>query len=248
MIENIDANVGRLMAKLDEWKLKENTLVIFLSDNGTTGAGAGRGVLGKAKDGTELRPYNAGMRGMKGSSHEGGTRVPAFFCWKGKLEAGRDIDRIAAHIDIFPTLIELAGAKVPAELHVDGRSLLPLLQNSQASWPDRYLFFHVGRWRKGSNPDAAKFKKCAVRNQRFRLIDNAELYDIQADKGQTTNVIDKHPEVVKKMRAAYNRWWREIRPLLVNEDVPLAKQRPFHVSYKKQLKSKGILQWQPPKL
>lgn len=247
MIENIDANVGRLLGKLQEWGLQENTLVIFLSDNGTAG-GRGEQVIGKAKDGTPLRFYNAGMKGLKGSPEEGGTRVPALFRWPGKLAEGRDIDRLAAHIDILPTLVQLAGKEVPADLQIDGRSLLPLLQGDRTEWPDRNLFFHVGRWPKGADPNDFKYVKCAVRNQRYRLVNHKDLFDMQADPGQTKNVADQHPEVVKKMQAEYDAWWNDILPLLVNEDVPLAKERPYHVWYRQQLEQDGIPAWKPPQL
>jgi len=244
MIENIDANIGRLMAKLDEWNLAENTLVIFLSDNGTTGGGPEK-VAGRADDGTELKFHNAGMKGLKGSIDEGGTHVPAFFCWPSRLKAGREIDRLAAHIDLLPTLVALAGGEGPSELAIDGRNLLPLLADPHVDWPDRNLFFHVGRWEKGANPDEAKYKNCAVRNQRFRLTNNRELFDIEADPGQKQNVIHQHPEAVAAMRKAYDAWWQEVRPMLVNEDVPLSKTRPYHVAFELQQAQEGIPRWQP---
>ena len=115
MIENIDENVGRLLKKLDEWQLYEDTLIIFMSDNGMTGGGSGRlgQPLGKLADGTKLFPYNADMKGLKGSADEGGVRVPFFVRWDGRVQPGRDVNRIAAHIDILPTLATLAKAKQP---------------------------------------------------------------------------------------------------------------------------------------
>ncbi len=247
MIENIDENVGRLMGKLDQWKLFDNTLVIFMSDNGMTGAGSGRKgkLLGKSPDGTELFPYNAGMKGQKGSADEGGCRVPFFVRWDGQITPGRDIDRIAAHIDILPTLVALAGGKVP-QGQVEGRSLLPLIENPKADWPDRFLFTHKGRWKTGEDPDKWQWKNFAVRNQRFRLVGENALYDMRTDPGQATNVIDQHPEVVKAMRAAYAKWWKQTRPLMVNEDAPMSPTRPFHELYKKQLETSGIPNWKAP--
>jgi len=247
MIENIDENVGRLMQKLDDWDLLDDTLIIFMSDNGMTGDGSGRGVLGKAPDGTPLKVYNAGMKGMKGSADEGGVRVPFFVRWDGRIKPGRDIDRIAAHIDILPTLAALAGAKSPAG-QVEGRDLLPLIADAKPEWADRYLFTHKGRWKTGSDPDKSQWQGFAVRNQRFRLVSNSALYDMEKDPGQTTNVIGRHPEVVEKMRAAYDAWWKETRPLMVNENVPMSRTRPFHVLYKKQLETTGIPPWKPSSL
>ena len=247
MIENIDENIGRLMGKLETWDLLSNTLVIFMSDNGMTGNGAGRGVLGQTPNGNRLEVYNAGMKGMKGSADEGGVRVPFFIRWDGRIQPGRDIAPIAAHIDILPTLAALAGAKSPGG-QVEGRNLLPLIESSAAAWPDRYLFTHKGRWQPGSNPDDHQWRGFAVRNQRFRLVDNNSLYDMQKDPGQTTNVIDEYPEVVERMRAAYNAWWKETRPLMVNEGVPMSPTRPFHELYRKQMETTGIPEWKPPAL
>ncbi|MEX2188528.1 MAG: arylsulfatase [Pirellulales bacterium] len=248
MVENIDTNVGRLMDKLEQWKLLDNTLVIFMSDNGMSG-GTGRGVMGRAADGTELEFYNAGMKGLKGSSDEGGVRVPFFVRWDGKIEPGRDVDRIAAHIDLFPTLAALAGAKLP-EKQVEGRSLLPLIESDAAAadWPDRYLYTHQGRWPTGDEPNKWQWKKFAVRNQRFRLVNNGELFDMQDDPGQTKNVIAEHPDVVRDMRVAYDAWWKETRPLMVNETAPMSKTRPFWELYEAQEKDGGIPPWQPPAL
>ena len=110
MIENIDENVGRLTAKMTDWGLDENTVLVFMSDNGMTGGGSGRAgvVLGNWEDGTPLYQYNGGMKGQKGSADEGGVRVPFFVRWSGHITPGRDVDTIAAHIDILPTLAALA--------------------------------------------------------------------------------------------------------------------------------------------
>lgn len=239
MIENIDDNMGVLLAKLDEWGLADNTLLIFMSDNGSA-----RG------------DFAAGMRGRKGSHHEGGSRVPSFWRWPGQLEAGQDIDTLLRHIDYFPTLAQIAGAETPDT--VDGRSMLPLLTDPDAAWEDRYTFFHVGRWAKegapgnwgngNSDPEAARYQRFAVRSERWRYEAGNNLYDILADPGQTTNVIDQHPEVAAQMRAAYDAWWESVRPHMVNEDVPLAPERPYHVWFNEQQQAGGIPDWQPPAL
>jgi len=249
MIENIDENVGRLLDKLAEWKLYENTLIIFMSDNGMTGGGSGRPgrALGKSTNGTDLFPYNADMKGLKGSADEGGVRVPLFVRWDGRIDPKRDVDRLSAHIDIFPTIAGLANAKLPAN-QVEGRSLLPLIDSVKAEWSDRFLFTHKGRWKTGADPDQYQWKNFAVRNQRFRMVGEAALFDMEQDPGQTTNVIDKHPEVVEQMRAAYEKWWKGTRPLMVNEAAPMSKTRPFHELHRKQLAAGGIPDWEPPAL
>ena len=248
MIENIDENMGRLAEKLEEWDLYKNTIVIFMSDNGMTGNGSGRGPLGKMADGTEMVAYNAGMKGQKGSADEGGVRVPFLVRWDGQFRAGRDVDLVSAHIDLLPTLADIAGAQIPAG-QVEGRSLLPLLdEKTAADWGNRYLFTHKGRWPTGADPNRFKLKGFAVRNDRFRFVDNVALYDMIADPGQTTNVIDQYPEVVAAMRKAYDRWWAKTVPMMVNESAPMSKTRPFHVLYNEQKANGGIPAWQPPKL
>jgi arylsulfatase len=263
MIENIDENMGLLMAKMDEWDLNENTILIFMSDNGMTGGGSGN-------VGQDLAPgypfYNANQKGLKGSTDEGGARVPFFIRWNGKIAAGQDIDRIADHIDVLPTLAALAGASVPKN-QVEGRSLLPLLEGKSAGWTDRFIFNHVCRWPTGAEPNDYKDINFSARNQRFRYVgprradsrrragntqegaaDGAELYDMENDPGQTKNVIAEYPEVAAKMRAAYEQYWQEARPLMVNETAAMSPTRPYHVWFEQQKSTSGIPDWQAPSL
>jgi arylsulfatase len=214
MITNIDDNIGRLLAKLDDLGKAKDTLVIFQTDNG----------------GTHTRLFSAGMRAGKNTPYQGGTRVPCFWRWPGTLPGGVDVKRLTAHIDYFSTFAALAGAEVPAAVHPDGRSLLPLLENPAADWDDRYIFVHQGRWPHGGADDA-KFANCAVRNARFRFVNNAELYDLQIDPRETTNVINAHPEVVAAMRSAYDTWWQEARAGMVNEDAVGPNVNPFKALY-----------------
>jgi len=243
MIVNIDENMGRLMAKLDEWGMAENTLLIFMTDNGSAKGS---------------RIYNAGMKGGKGSVNQGGARVPLFLRLPGRIKPGVDVDRLARHVDLFPTLAALAGAPLPKGYELDGRNLLPLIENPKAPWSDRYTFFHQGRWPKAgapgrwgkgdTNPDHYKLRNFAVRNERWRLVGTKSLYDIDADPGEKTNVIDQHPEVARRMLAAYEAWWDKVRPHMVNEDAPLDTGKPFIELYEKQKAAGGIPDWQPPKL
>ena len=140
-----------------------------------------------------------------------------------------------AHIDIFPTLAELTAATWSDEMkqQVEGHSLLPLLKNPKAEWPDRILVHHVGRWAKGG-AEKSKFSECAIQNSRFTLVNNRELYDLKADPGEKTNVIADHPDVVAKLRTAYEKWWSDVQPLLVNENVVAPKMNPFKELYWKQ--------------
>ena len=242
MIENIDENMGRLQDKLEEWKLSENTILIFMSDNGMTGGGGGR----PGKDLAKGYPFfNAGQKGLKGSVDEGGVRVPFFVRWDGRY-APRDISRVSAHIDILPTLAAVAGAKLPPN-QVEGRSLLPLLLGQKIRIPDRYLFSQKARWPTGSEPNKHQWNNFAVRNDRYRLV-GQQLFDLLADPGQKTDVAARHPGVVKEMRDAYDKFWKDARPLMVNEQAPMSKTRPFHVWFKEQMEQGGIPPWSPPGL
>jgi arylsulfatase A-like enzyme len=238
MITNIDENMGLLMKKLDEWDLANNTLLIFMTDNGSS-AGT----------------FNYGMKGKKGSVNEGGTKVPLFFRLPGKIKAGADVNRLARHYDMFPTLAEIAGARIPQGLDLDGLSLKPLIDNPKAKWKDRYTFFHTGRWNKknapgrwgqgNTDPDKVKYRSFAVRSEKWRLVGTNELYDIKTDPGQQKNVAKDNPEIVTKMLKAYESWWDEVRPMMVNEDASLDTGKPFREQFDKQKKDKGIPSWKP---
>jgi arylsulfatase A-like enzyme len=217
MIENLDDNFAALLKKLKDWGIEENTLVIFLTDNG--------GTFG-------VNVYNAGMRGSKVTPYEGGTRVPSFWRWPAAFKGGVDCNALTAHIDIFPTLAEIAAPKLGQDLksQVEGRSLLPLLKDPKAKWQDRHLVTHVGRWPRGQAADW-KFKNCCIRDRRFALVNNSELYDLKTDPGETKNVVQDHAEVVANLRAAYDKWWNEVMPRLENEDAIGPKINPFKALY-----------------
>jgi arylsulfatase len=248
MIENIDKNMGRLMEKLDQWDLNKNTILIFMSDNGSVGGMVREGSkLGTSKDGKPMEGFNAGMKGAKASADEGGVRVPFFVRWPGKFSSGKAVERISAHIDLLPTLAHIAGIDRLPKGQVEGRSLVPLLKNPNAKWKDRYLFTQGARWKTGAEPTDHMWKRFAVRNERFRLVENS-LYDMKADPGQTTDVASKFPEIVKSMKEEYEKFWKDTRPLMVNENAPMSPTRPYHVLYEKQLNSEGIPTWREPNL
>ncbi|WP_442506801.1 arylsulfatase [Novipirellula sp. SH528] len=237
MIENIDDNFGLLMRTLNEWNTLENTLVIFMTDNGATH-------LSGTLNGNRVKHFNFNMRGGKNSPNEGGTHVPAFWYWKDVLSGGVDVDALTAHVDLYKTFCDLAGVKLPVKMQeLDGRSLVPLLENPKAEWADRKLFVHCGRW--NGDPESAKFEKCAVRTQQWRFVNNQELYDISADPGETTDVASSHPEVIGQLRKSYDSWWQSVLPLMVNEGLPKLKEHPLHVRYEKQVQEKGIPEWGP---
>jgi len=200
MITNIDENVGRLRGFLEQSGLTDNTILIFMTDNGTS-----RGVRRrKGKGGPTAAGFNAGMRGNKGSPYDGGHRVPLFIRWPaGGLVGGRDVDRLAAHLDVLPTLIELCGLRPPKGATFDGKSLKAMLFGKQANWPDRTI---------------VESFKGAVMTQRWRLVGD-ELYDIVADPAQRNDVASKHPQVAAGLRQARRdaeRTWdtRKQRPII----------------------------------
>jgi arylsulfatase A-like enzyme len=229
MIANIDDNVGRLLDRLKEWGLEQDTLVIFMNDNGGTAG---------------VPVYNAGMRGSKVTPWLGGTRAASLWRWPGSLKPA-DVGRLTAHIDFFPTLVELTGATLTDEVRkqVEGRSLVPLLANPQAAWADRLLFTHVGRWSKGAKPADHQFAHCSVRNTRWHLVCDTkgtkqwQLFDVQADYGEKQNVAEQYPDIVKEMDAAYEAWWQAVQPNLENENAVGPKVNPYKELFEKQFGS-----------
>ena len=245
MIENIDDNIGLTMAKLKEWKQLENTLVIFMTDNGMAGS---KGV----QNGKKFDSFNCGMKGAKATVHEGGTRVPSFWHWKGKLKEGVDIDALTAHIDFYRTICQLAGANIPkSKLPPKGRSLVPLLQNPKAKWKDRTLFFHRGRWNDETWDFAAmekhRYLNGAARSPKWRWIDNKYLYDIQNDPGQTNNLVASKPEVMEKLKKQYDAWWDTLGPYQVNEGKESIEKGnfPLQKRYQAQIQKGKLPIWAP---
>ena len=189
-IANIDENMGKLVAMLGESKLAENTILIFMTDNGT--------VRGD-------KVFNAGMRGKKTQLWEGGHRVPCYVRWPaGKLGSPRDVDELTECQDILPTLIDLCGLKAPAGLELDGQSLAGLLRGTQEHLPDRMLVVQYG-------PDP-RMGAAAVLWGKWRLVNDKQLYDVRNDPHQDRDVAVESPDVVRKMRAHYAAWWRRVRP------------------------------------
>ncbi|NKB65436.1 MAG: sulfatase-like hydrolase/transferase [Candidatus Latescibacteria bacterium] len=159
MIANIDENVGRLRAGLEARDLDRDTILIFMGDNGTA---AGTGL---AKDGFPTDGFNAGMRGKKTWVYDGGHRNACFFHWpQGDIVGGRDVDRLTAHIDILPTLVDLCGLE-PGAAAVDGASLAPLLRRAAIEWPDRAVIVHQQQVDK-----PVKYKDFTVMTDRWRLV------------------------------------------------------------------------------
>lgn len=180
LCENIDWNVGRIMTKLNELQLDENTIVIYLSDNGPNGW-----------------RWNGGMKGKKGSTDEGGVRSPMFMKWKGTLESGKKIREIASIMDLLPTLTDLAGINFIPSKPLDGQSLKPLLLGEPTDWKGRMLINH---WN----------KKTSVRSQQYRLDDTGQLFDMISDPGQITNISGQYPDIAAQLMNAKTQWEKEV--------------------------------------
>ena len=201
MIENIDANVGKLEKFLDESGLRENTIVIFLTDNGST-------------FGADYFP--CGMRGRKTQLWEGGHRVPCFIRWpQGTVGGGRDIGGLTQVQDLCPTLLSLCG--VQTETEFDGHDIADVLRGNSTISDERMLIINYSRmpgkhsYPVPDSPSLMTREGAGVLWKRWRLIEDDKLYNLERDPMQNTNVIDRHPEVASKMRSALNVWWSEVK-------------------------------------
>lgn len=189
MLANVDENIGRLEAFLHQSGLSENTVLIFLNDNGAT-FGA--------------KVFNAGMRGRKTEYYEGGHRGPCFIRWpQGKLPVGADVSELTEVQDILPTLVELCGLKETKDAQFDGISLARALRGEKNPIPDRTLVVQYARSPKGD---------AAVMWRRWRLVHDCQLYDLATDPGQQNNIIKDHPDIAERMRGQYDTWWTRVKP------------------------------------
>ena len=185
MITQMDQAVGRLLGAVDDAGLRDDTLVVFLGDNG--------GVS---------RHTRLWLRGGKGSAFEGGIRIPAFFRWPGKIPAGKSVDAMASHLDLLPTLCELLGIDSPADQPLDGKSILPLLEAGGGESPHELLFHHWDRHRPRVD------QGWSVTGKRWKRTYEG-LYDLDADPGETTDVSKEHPDIAKQLLAAYRAYLAE---------------------------------------
>lgn len=196
MCENIDWNVGRLLDRLDQLKLADNTIVLYASDNGPNSW-----------------RFNGGMKGRKGSTDEGGVRSPFMIRWPGHIRGGAVVPNIAGAIDLLPTLADLAGIPLVGSKPLDGRSLKPLLLGTAADWPDRMIFSH---W------DG----RVSVRTQRYRLDNEGRLFDMAADPVQDHDVATQQPDVARRLSQAVADWRKEVLPGIKNLDRPFTVGYP----------------------
>jgi arylsulfatase/arylsulfatase A len=201
MITNIDQNVGRLFKKLDELKLTENTIVIYLNDNGPN-----------------TMRYVGDMRGMKSDVDDGGIRSPLIFHWPAKVNAGSTSDVLCAHIDLLPTILDACGAGVPEDHKLDGRSFLPLLDGRSTDWPTRQVVLQTHR---GDEPQ--RYHHFAMHEDPWKLVHPSgfgkehfegepklELYRLDSDPRQKNNLAAEYPEVVERLKKAYDTWFTDV--------------------------------------
>lgn len=196
MISNLDENMGRLNAFLEKNQLKENTILIFMTDNGAT---------------TGYKIYNAGMRDKKSSYYEGGHRIASFIRWPaGGLGVPRDVDAVSQIQDILPTLMDFCELEYAAKTidNFDGISLAGLLSGTKTQLPDRKL---VVQWSSKDYPD---YGRAAVLWGKWRLVHDKELFNIVDDPAQKNNVAKEHPEIVKTLQAHYAQWWETVKPVV----------------------------------
>ncbi len=180
MIENQDDNVGRVLRKLAEFGLSENTIIVYFSDNGPN-----------------TWRWNGGMKGRKGTVDEGGVRSPLLIRWPGKIKPGTVVRDIAGAIDLMPTLTALAGVPRVGRKPLDGADLSPLLLGQPVSWPERMLFSHQNG-------------NVSVRTPQYRLDSRGALFDMRADPGQTTDVAAAQPAVAARLSQAVTDWRQDV--------------------------------------
>ena len=202
MVRNIDTNMGALMKFLSNEGLRDDTIVVFQTDNGST-----HGPL----------YYNAGMRGMKTELWEGGHRVPCLISWpNGGLAKPQAIDGLTQVQDMLPTLLDLCN--ILTDCKFDGMSLAPVLRGRTTVPEDRMLVINYSRMPGFVNYPTPFAQTLMYRNQgevlwkRWRLLEDRELYNLETDPLQTTNVIDKNPKVLAKLRNRLDEWWADVGP------------------------------------
>jgi arylsulfatase len=196
MVNCIDDNLGKLFKKLDDLKITDNTIVIFMTDNGPQ----------------QFR-YVGGMRGKKGSVYRGGVRIPFFFRYPDKFTGNKDVETTAAHIDILPTLAELCHAQLPSDRKIDGKSLVPLINGKEVDWVNRSLFFYWNR----RYPEL--YNNIALQKGDYKLVGHTdynagirdfELYDIQNDPYEQHNLVNENISLAEYLKTELDHFYTEL--------------------------------------
>jgi arylsulfatase A len=219
MIENIDDNVGRILAKIKKLGIEDNTIIIFLSDNGPRDR--------RSKNDVYPGRWVNNLRGTKTSVYDCGIRVPFMVKWPNRLRKGNKVKTMGTVIDILPTILDVCDIPLGRNINIDGKSLLPLWKGNQTYLDDRPFFvqMHYG-------PTVFKYMHFAVRTQKYKLVsphddphhilyqptdselkvvlDNLELYDIEKDTSERINLAKKHPEIVENLLSQYEDWFDDV--------------------------------------
>ncbi len=211
MIASVDESVGRVMRALQDHQLADNTVLVFVSDNGGVGGYVREGIKADGKDITD----NAPLRSGKGSLYEGGTRVPLIVRWPGVVKAGGSVSVPTIHVDVYPTLLEIAKAPKPRQV-LDGQSLVPLLRDSEAKLAREAIYQHFpgylgsgpGKWRTTpvSTVQAGDWKL-----MEFLEDGHLELYNLRDDLGESRNLAGAMPEKAAELRLKLLAWRKEVK-------------------------------------
>ncbi|MFI4911055.1 MAG: arylsulfatase [Sedimentisphaeraceae bacterium JB056] len=207
MITNIDDNFKKLTDKLKSLNILDNTVIIFLGDNGTSS-------LHKQDD-----LWECGLRGRKTYVYENGIRVPMFICMSNNMKAGLRVNDICDGIDIMPTILDLCDVQKPAKVNFDGITLAPFIRDDKAKLPDRNVYI---QWHRGAKPD--KYRNFAVITDKYKLVQSGgragldfdaseikyELYDIKEDPFEKNDISDEHPHIVARLKSDYDRWYESV--------------------------------------
>lgn len=213
MISNIDENFGRLVAQLNKSDQFDNTIIIFTTDNGTASG------ITTVEESGEILGYNSGLRGTKGSHYDGGHKVPFFMSWPdGNIQQKTKSNDLVAHVDLLPTLAELANIPFASKKPLDGKSMVATLKGEETD-TDRILVIDTQRNQlpeKGRNP--------AVMQGDWRLVNGTELYNTLEDVGQENDISGKHPDKVQKLQTFYDSWWESIQPDIRYAEIPVGDE------------------------
>ena len=225
MLYSVDESVGEILALLDELKLRDNTLVIFASDNGGVGGYAREGIRG-APDKTD----NAPLRGGKGMLYEGGIRIPYICNWPGKIRPGSESSTPICSVDLFPTLLDVAGAKKTAAQILDGESFLPVIQGDGGTPLKRTdIFWHFPGYLGAGENSYRTTPVSVVRSNNWKLLEfletgKLELYDVVADVGEKMDQSARRPEVVRDLKVKLDTWRKGIGAPMPGKNIPRANQ------------------------
>ena len=226
MITHLDMSIGRVLERLKELEIEDNTIVIFLSDNGMQ-----KGTVGFVKSAESDRldelwrgvdRFNAGLRGQKGTVYEGGIRVPFIARWPGRFPKGKVVNSLAAHIDVFPTILALADVPVPEGLQLDGKSIASILRSGEGAqvheklflWCDPAADYRTSRMTYPKN-------NYAVRSGPWKLVKGTELYNLDEDPFESRNVIEQHREIARELKTAFDLWSEDVIPRQDLQPLPI---------------------------